>query len=160
MSGHVHRYETQLTWTGANTAVAFRDHDRSYVLEARGKLAISGSSDKIFRGNTERWNPEDLLVASLSACHHLWYMGLCASAGIVVVAYEDMADGEMIEETAGGGQFVRVSLRPRVTLAAGSDREKALALHETRTKTASSRDPLTSPWTISRLSRSRHPGDR
>jgi organic hydroperoxide reductase OsmC/OhrA len=135
MSGHVHRYETRLTWTGVEAAVPFRYHDRSYVVEAPGKPAISGSSDKIFRGNAERWNPEDLLVASLSACHHLWYMGLCASADIIVVAYDDLADGEMIEETAGGGgQFVRVTLRPRVTLAAGSDREKALALHDTAHK--------------------------
>ena len=71
-------------------------------------------------------------MASLSACHHLWYMGLCAAAGIVVLTYEDTADGEMVEENSGaGGQFVRVTLRPRVTLAPGSNREKALALHET-----------------------------
>jgi len=135
MSSQIHQYETHLTWKGASTAVPFRNHDRSYEIGAPGKPIISGSSDKIFRGNAQRWNPEDLLVASLSACHHLWYMGLCASAGIVVLAYEDSADEEMIEKAAGGGgQFVRVTLRPRVTLAAGSDREKALVLHETAHK--------------------------
>ena len=131
VSDRTHRYETHLTWTGANDSLPFRNHDRSYRLSAPGKPPIAGSSDKVFRGDAQRWNPEDLLVASLSACHHLWYMGLCASAGIVVLAYEDAADGEMIEETSGGGgQFVRVTLRPHVTLAPGSDRQKALALHE------------------------------
>lgn len=136
VGGRTHRYETHLTWTGGAVApVPFRNHDRSYKLDAPGKPAIPGSSDKMFRGNARRWNPEDLLVASLSACHHLWYMGLCAAAGIIVLAYEDAADGEMVEEKAGGaGQFVRVTLRPRVTLAPGSDSEKALALHETAHK--------------------------
>jgi organic hydroperoxide reductase OsmC/OhrA len=113
-------------------AVPFGKHDRSYDLQAPGKPKIAGSSDAVFRGHPSRWNPEDLLVASLSACHHLWYMGLCAAAGIVVLAYEDAADGMMIEEEANGaGQFVHVTLRPRVTLAPGSDRQKALALHHT-----------------------------
>jgi len=134
MTERSHRYRTQLTWTGGGAgadASAFRHHDRSYRLEALGKPAIAGSAEQVFRGDARRWNPEDLLVASLSACHHLWYMGLCAAAGIVVVAYADDADGEMIEETPGGaGRFVRVTLRPRVTVAAGADRDKALALHE------------------------------
>jgi organic hydroperoxide reductase OsmC/OhrA len=133
MAERTHRYQTHLTWIGeAADAKAFRNHDRSYRLDAPGKPPIPGSSDKVFRGDAARWNPEDLLVASLSTCHHLWYMGLCAAAGIVVVAYQDEAEGEMIEEEPGGaGQFVRVTLRPRVTLAPGADRDKALALHET-----------------------------
>ncbi|HYA04606.1 MAG TPA: OsmC family protein [Xanthobacteraceae bacterium] len=134
MTERSHRYQTHLTWTGGGASTdanAFRNHDRSYRLEAPGKPAIAGSSDAVFRGDARRWNPEDLLVASLSSCHHLWYMGLCAAAGIVVVAYEDDAEGEMLEEAPGGaGQFVRVTLRPRVIIAPGADRDKALALHE------------------------------
>jgi organic hydroperoxide reductase OsmC/OhrA len=132
MAERTHRYHAHLTWAGeAADPKAFRNHDRSYRLDAPGKPPIAGSSDQVFRGDAARWNPEDLLVASLSACHHLWYMGLCAAAGIVVLAYEDEADGEMIEEGPGGaGQFVRVTLRPRVTLASGADRDEALTLHE------------------------------
>jgi len=127
----VHRYGTRLKWMGAADGTApFRRHDRSYLLSCGGKPAIEGSSDPVFRGDASRWNPEDLLVASLSACHHLWYMGLCAQAGIEVVAYEDDAEGEMREvATDGAGEFVRVTLRPHVTIAAGADRDEALALH-------------------------------
>jgi organic hydroperoxide reductase OsmC/OhrA len=125
-----HRYQTHLGWTGAG-GKDFRNHARSYRLDAPGKPAIDGSSDETFRGDAGKWNPEDLLVASLSACHHLWYMGLCAAAGIVVLAYEDEASGEMIEEEPGGaGQFVSVTLCPRVTLERDDDWAKALALHE------------------------------
>jgi organic hydroperoxide reductase OsmC/OhrA len=137
MISRSHRYEARLIWAGSGSedAKAFRNHNRSYRLDAPGKPAIAGSSDAIFRGDAARWNPEDLLIASLSACHHLWYMGLCAAAGIVVLAYEDDADGEMIEEEVdGAGQFVRVTLRPRVVLAPAADRAKALALHKTAHK--------------------------
>ena len=77
-----------------------------------------------------RWNPEELLLASLSACHKLWYLGLCAEAGVVVVAYEDNAQGTMVEESNGAGQFTSVILRPKVILASGSEIEKAQMLHK------------------------------
>ncbi len=132
MAGREHRYRVGLAWSGAAVdAAAFRRHDRGYVLTAAGKPAIQGSSDAGFRGDGAKWNPEDLMVASLSACHQLWYMGLCAASGVVVVAYEDAAEGVMVEESAGGGgQFTAVTLRPRVTLAAGADAAKAAELHQ------------------------------
>ena len=132
MAERRHRYTTHLVWTGAAGTKSFRNHVRAYEISAPGKPVIAGSSDPVFRGDAARWNPEDLLVASLSSCHKLWYMGLCAAEGIVVLAYEDEAEGIMVEESAdGAGQFVQVTLRPRVTLAPGSDRQKAEQLHET-----------------------------
>jgi organic hydroperoxide reductase OsmC/OhrA len=134
MAGRRHNYRVRLHWTGNSgaDAASFRRHDRSYELSAPGKPVIAGSSDAVFRGDAARWNPEDLLVASLSSCHQLWYLGLCAAAGVVVAAYEDDAEGVMLEEEAGGaGQFTAVVLRPRVTLAPGADRARAQALHAT-----------------------------
>lgn len=132
MAAREHRYRVRLDWSGpAGDAAGFRRHDRGYVLTAEGKPAIHGSSDAGFRGDGAKWNPEDLLVASLSSCHQLWYMGLCAANGVVVLRYEDHAEGVMEEESAGGGgQFTAVTLRPRVTLAAGADAAKATALHQ------------------------------
>ncbi len=130
MAARTHTYRTRLTWTGADPAVPFRNHRRDYRIDAAGKPSLEGSCDPVFRGDAARWNPEDLLVASLSACHQLWYLGLCAAAGIEVLAYEDAAEGTMVEESAGGaGQFSEVLLRPHVTVAAGSDMAKAEALH-------------------------------
>ncbi len=127
MGSRTHHYRVALNWTGGSDAGSHRD----YMLTAPGKPPIAGSSDSVFRGDAARWNPEDLLVASLSACHQLWYLGLCAAAGIEVTAYADQAEGTMTEVSAGGaGQFTEVVLRPRVTLAAGADTAKALALHQ------------------------------
>jgi organic hydroperoxide reductase OsmC/OhrA len=134
MATRTHRYCVHLEWIGDEEAdaAAFRRHDRGYTLRAAGKPPIAGSADPAFRGNPAHWNPEDLLVASLAACHKLWYLGLCAHAGIVVLAYEDRAEGTMVEHAPGGpGQFTEVVLRPRVIVAPGSDAETARTLHDT-----------------------------
>lgn len=129
--GKTHRYQTTVTWTG-NTGAGtahYRSYQRSYDIEASGKAKILGSADPAFRGDATRWNPEDLLVASLSACHKLWYLHLCAAAGVNVVDYVDHAEGIMIEDGTKGGYFTCVTLRPIVTISAGSDPDKATALH-------------------------------
>jgi organic hydroperoxide reductase OsmC/OhrA len=129
--GRQHSYTVTVTWTG-NTGTGttgYRNYQRSHEISSSGKLTVPGSSDPTFRGDRTRWNPEELLVASLSACHQLWYLHLCAEAGVVVDAYTDEAVGVMEESGDGGGQFVQVILRPRVRLASGSDKTKAHALH-------------------------------
>ncbi|MEH3036955.1 MAG: OsmC family protein [Sphingomonas adhaesiva] len=127
-----HRYAVRTVWTGdrGEGTATYRGYARDHVISATGKEDIAASSDPAFLGDPARWNPEELLVASLSGCHQLWYLALCAEAGVVVVAYEDAAEGEMLEEAGGAGQFVSVTLRPRVTIAAGGDANVAMALHE------------------------------
>ena len=127
-----HRYVVDLAWTGdlGSGTSAYRSYSRDHVLAAAGKAPIAGSSDPSFRGDAGRWNPEELLIASLSACHQLWYLHLCAEAGVVVTAYEDQAEGVMVEEAGGEGQFVSAVLRPRVTIARGADATLAERLHD------------------------------
>jgi organic hydroperoxide reductase OsmC/OhrA len=128
-----HHYLVTVEWTGnSGTGTSgYRSYERRHEISAgAGKPAIPGSSDPAFRGDPARWNPEELLVASLSACHKLWYLHLCADAGIVVLAYTDHAEGVMEEAADGSGCFRRVILRPRVTVTAGSDIAKARELHD------------------------------
>ncbi|MCI8210268.1 peroxiredoxin [Pseudomonas sp. S25] len=131
MADKAHHYAVQVIWTGneGTGTSSYRGYSRSHVIQADGKPSIEGSSDPSFRGDPARWNPEELLLASMSACHKLWYLGLCAEAGIVVLEYEDKAEGTMVEESHGAGQFTSVVLRPNVILASGSDVDKAYALH-------------------------------
>lgn len=127
-----HRYALTVTWTG-NTGTgtsSYRAFGRNHeISSAEAKPMIPGSSEPLFRGDKTRWNPEELMIASLSACHQLWYLHLCAVAGVVVTAYLDHATGELDEEADGSGRFRRAVLRPEVTLAPGSDARKAMALH-------------------------------
>jgi organic hydroperoxide reductase OsmC/OhrA len=127
----VHRYEVHLRWTGARGAgtTGYRAYSRDHVISAPGKPDLLGSSDPAFRGAPARWSPEELLLAALSACHQLWYLHLCAEAGVVVRAYHDDPDGIMHEGADGSGQFARVTLRPAVTIAPECDPGQAMVLH-------------------------------
>lgn len=129
-SGKSHTYRTTVTWTGnrGTGTSGYRDYGREHEIAAGAKPMIPGSSDPAFRGDAARWNPEDLLVASVSACHKLWYLHLCAEAGVVVTAYVDEAVGVMVEDAEKGGYFTSVELRPVVTIAKG-DVDLAQALH-------------------------------
>jgi organic hydroperoxide reductase OsmC/OhrA len=124
-------HEAHVKWTGnrGTGTSAYRAYDRTWNLETPGKAVIACSNDPALGGDPSRHNPEDLLVASLSSCHMLWYLHLCASARVTVVSYADMAVGEMAMHKDGSGEFVKVTLSPRVELAPGSDADKARALH-------------------------------
>ena len=127
-----HSYSVNVRWsgnTGAGTS-GFRNYKRDHEISASGKLPIHASSDPAFRGDPARYNPEELLVASLSACHMLWYLHLCADAGIVVTEYHDDATGAMAETDDGGGHFTQVILRPVVKVGGQVDPELARRLHE------------------------------
>ena len=126
-----HTYTLTMEWTGnrGEGTRNYRCYARDHVISAAGKPDLPGSSDPNFRGDPGRYNPEELLVASLSACHMLWYLHLCSANQIAVEAYKDVPLGEMREHDDGSGEFVRVELRPHVQIAAGCDVEKARALH-------------------------------
>jgi organic hydroperoxide reductase OsmC/OhrA len=132
MNTKTHRYGVIVKWTGntGSGTSGYRNYERQHeIIGEFHKPVIPGSSDPAFRGDPARWNPEELLVAALSACHKLWYLHLCAEAGIVVVAYVDHAEGFMEETSDGSGRFQRVILRPEVTVAPGSDMTRTAELH-------------------------------
>ena len=126
-----HAYRTSLLWNanGGEGTTNYRSYSRNFVLSSGDKPPIEGSSDPAFRGDASRYNPEELLVASLSSCHMLWYLHLCAVNGVVVTEYRDDASGEMRENDDGSGEFAKVVLRPVVTLREGADETKARELH-------------------------------
>ena len=125
-----HHYATAIEWVGnrGTGTSGYKAYGRETVISATGKHSIDGSSDRVFHGNPERWNPEELLLAALSECHLLSYLHVAATNGIVVTEYTDAATGTMVQTADGGGHFTTVTLRPRVTISAG-DAELALALH-------------------------------
>ncbi len=111
-SGKIHSYPIRMRWTG-NTGQGTRDYrsykrDHEYAVE--GKPAIPGSSDPAFRGDGTRYNPEELLVMSLSSCHMLWYLHLCADHKIEIVDYVDDAVGKMVETAAPGSDAALAEL--------------------------------------------------
>ena len=130
-----HDYSVAVSWTGnrGSGTSGYREFDRDHTIAAAGPPEILGSADPAFRGDATRWNPEQLLVAALSECHMLWYLHLCADAGVVVTRYVDEARGTMAE-SRDGGHFTNVTLAPTVTVRDADTIETARELHETAHK--------------------------
>lgn len=130
--GKTHQYKVDLLWTGnrGSGTAAYNVYERSFTQHVAGKPDLPGSSDPAFRGDPSRYNPEELLVASLSSCHMLWFLHLCSEAGVSVVDYVDHAQGLMEEAKDGSGRFTEVVLHPMVTVAGRSMVSKVDALHE------------------------------
>jgi organic hydroperoxide reductase OsmC/OhrA len=128
-----HNYSISLEWTGnlGRGTADYRSYSRDHELHAPGKQArVPGSSDPAFRGNASRYNPEELFVSTLSSCHMLWVLHLCAEAGIVVTSYADDAAGTMRENEDGSGEFIEVVLHPRMVITDVSRMMEAMEVHD------------------------------
>lgn len=126
-----HRFRVATEWTGnrGEGTTGYRDYDRTVTIRIDGKPELAASAARAFRGDPERWNPEDLLVAALSECHLLSYLHACVQRGVIVTAYADDAIGTL-QQAGNGGRFTEVVLRPRVTVADAAMVADAEAAHE------------------------------
>lgn len=122
MVGSRHVFAATLAWTGGATG-------RDYSVRTATGAEIAGSAPPVFKGDGTRASPEDLMVASLAACHMLTYLALCARKGIRVAAYEDAAEATIDRVGPGKIKFVDAILRPRVRIADAGQRAAATALH-------------------------------
>ncbi|AXT59159.1 OsmC family peroxiredoxin [Aquimarina sp. AD10] len=131
-----HQYQATIKWTGnkGSGTSNYKEFERSHTISVAHKTDIFASSDPAFRGDKTKHNPEDLLLASLSSCHMLWYLHLCAEGGVIVVDYIDNVTGTMTEKTNGSGQFTEVILNPIITLTNHSMIQKGKELHNKANK--------------------------
>lgn len=113
-----HIYNLTIKWTGnnGNGTIDYRSYERYHTIWTDNKVEILASSDPAFRGDKTKYNPEEFLVASLSSCHMLWFLHLCADNGVIVTNYLDKPEGVMIETENGGGRFKEVTLNPTITV--------------------------------------------
>ena len=132
-----HHYKTSLEWVGneGNGTQSYRSYNRNHLVRVVGKHhEIQGSSDPSFLGDQARYNPEELFLSSLSACHMLWYLHLCSTQQIIVTDYVDNATGLMEEDETGSGRFIAVMLNPQVKVTDTAMIDKANQLHEEANK--------------------------
>ncbi|WP_309708448.1 OsmC family protein [Pseudolysinimonas sp.] len=116
-----HRFVASLAWTGnrGSGTAGYREYGREHVVSVAGKPDILGSAARVFHGDVDRWNPEEMLIAALAQCHLLSYLYVAVANGIVVESYRDEAEGTLVTMPDGGGRFRDVTLRPTVTISAG-----------------------------------------
>ena len=131
-----HHYLTTITWTG-NTGQgtkAYTAYERDHTIQAEGKPEIPGTSEVSVRGSKTRYNPEEMLLSALSACHMLWFLHLCSVNKIIVTAYVDKAEGTMAVTPDGSGQFTEAVLKPEITISGLADPELLEKLHHDTNK--------------------------
>ena len=126
-----HDFRAKIVWTGnlGQGNKSYKGYERSWEVRTEGKPVIACSNDPLLGGDPSLHNPEDMLIAALSACHMLWYLHLAHQAGVLVSGYEDDPLGHGESAPTGAGRFVGATLRPRITVAAGTDMARAEALH-------------------------------
>ncbi len=132
-----HQYSINVEWTGNKGSGNFdyRAYSRDHTISNPNKNSkIKGSSDSAFYGDITRYNPEDLLISSISSCHMLWYLHLCIDNGIIVIDYKDHAHGTLEEDNDKGGQFKKVELNPEVIISKDSNIDLAINLHKKANK--------------------------
>jgi organic hydroperoxide reductase OsmC/OhrA len=127
-----HHFQASVTWPAdpAQKRPPEPDFSRNAILASPGHEPFAASSPAVYGGEPSRWNPEELLAASLAHCHMLTYLAVAAKRRLEVIAYEDHATATLAKGPSGKLQIVDVLLRPKVRLAAGADLEAARALHD------------------------------
>ncbi len=127
-----HTFEASVRWP-ADPAQALPPDpafSRNAVLASPGHPEVPGSSPTVFGGEASRYNPEELLTLSLAHCHMLTYLAIAAKKKMAVLAYEDRATAVLGKDAASGKmKILSAELRPRVTVAKGTNLEDARAIH-------------------------------
>jgi organic hydroperoxide reductase OsmC/OhrA len=121
---------SHLDWSGAAAGgtrdLATLNRDLDVTIDG---FTVPMSAAPDFGGSSVRVNPEQMYVASLSACQALTFLFLAARAHLIVTGYSDDAIGELAM-VDGKLRMASVTLRPRITLERGADVDKARTLVE------------------------------
>lgn len=102
---------------------------KNHVVCMEGKPDLPVSAAKIFKGDPNLYNPEELLLSSLASCHMMSYLYCCAQEKIEVIAYTDSAEALLETSEDGSGRVSQVTLHPIVTIANEKQMQQALELH-------------------------------
>ena len=129
MGNKEENFKATLEWTPLGQAFTIKEYARQYIVRIPGKPDFIGTAAPGYMGSPYHYNPEDLLVASLSACHMLTYLAYAAGSKVHVVSYQDEADG-ILALDGKIMKFREVTLRPKIKITKDSSLDKARELHD------------------------------
>lgn len=110
-------HRAAVTWEGT------KDDLRAHTVQLADQ-AVAGSCQPGFGGDASKADPEELFVASLSACHMLWFLDFARRERLKVTSYRDEAVGTM-----DGERFTSVLLRPAAQFERSPEPERVAELH-------------------------------
>jgi len=122
MSEHL----ASVRWKRTSADFTYNTYNRAHEVSFNaGAIVVPGSAAPAFKGDVDRVDPEEAFVGSLSACHMLTFLAICARKRLIVDSYEDDAVGIMEKNPTGKLWVSRVTLRPRITFAQGTSPDPA-----------------------------------
>ncbi|MGH9031977.1 MAG: OsmC family protein [Acidimicrobiia bacterium] len=146
-SDRVHHYRARCSWRGS-TAVGYDRYGRAHTSTAPpAATELALTSDPAFRGDPERLNPEQLLLVAAASCQLLSFLAAAARARIDVLEYDDDAEAEMDMDDR-PARITRITLRPRIVVAAGAPRDRVEHLVEVAHRECFIANSLRSEMTI------------
>ncbi|MBD1428484.1 OsmC family protein [Sphingobacterium litopenaei] len=133
---HKHTFKATLSWEKIDSALVDTKsiYRKSHTISIEGKEVLSVSAAKVFKGDPELHNPEDLLLSSLMSCHMMSYLYVCAKNNVEVLQYNDQAQAILETYADGSGKIVEVQINPQVIIQDASQLELALSLHKEANK--------------------------
>ena len=129
-------HRAQITWQRDEKPFTYeeysRDHAWSFNGGSGGGISVPASAAAEYFGSTERVDPEQAFVASLSSCHMLTFLALAARKRYTVESYRDEAVGHLGKNDAGKMAVTRVVLRPEIVFSGENrpSRDEISHLHE------------------------------
>jgi organic hydroperoxide reductase OsmC/OhrA len=124
-------HQASIHWQHSSGDFLQKEYSRDHQVSFPNGRNFAGSAAAGYGGNAELIDPEALLTASLSSCHMLTFLALCAVKGFEVADYQDDAIGYLDKNLEGRMAMTRVVLRPLVAFkGATPDGEQLAMLHE------------------------------
>ena len=118
-------HHASVVWHRTSADFTYDTYNRAHEVRYKsGAIVVPSSSAPAFKGDADRVDPEEAFVASLSSCHMLTFLAICARKRITVESYEDDAVG-LLEKDGGKLWMTRVTLKPRVRFASGTEVDAA-----------------------------------
>lgn len=121
MSEHV----AEISWKRQTESFAYDHYNRAHDWKFDAGVTVPGSAAPAYKGETDRVDPEEAFVASLSSCHMLTFLAIAAKKKLTVDAYQDRAVGRMDKNAQGKLAVTSVDLHPQVTFAPGVEVDAA-----------------------------------
>ena len=125
-------HTAKVQWRRTSEAFDYATYNRDHLWSFKGRHEVPASAAPEYRGNPDRVDPESAFVASLSSCHMLTFLAVCARKRFVVESYSDEAVGYLEKNESGKLAITRAELHPIIEFS-GERRpagEELKALHE------------------------------
>lgn len=111
-------YTATLTWKRGDQPFSDGKYSRGHEIAFDGGVVMPASSSpsvvRVPLSREDAVDPEEMLVASLSSCHALFFLDFARRADFVIDSYVDVAEGVMGKRPDGRIAMLKVTLKPRI----------------------------------------------